>query len=411
MKKLILSILFLFFVSPCFATMDTVLMGGTTDPLLANGTEYLRVITGGNTWGATERFQVVPSSGTIKALRVKLSAAITSGTYDFTLRVNGADSTLTCQVTSQTCTDLSHQVSVSAGDRVSLKSAGSSADGTPGIYWSMLFTGGDNVSILLLSSNSTTTSLFTNLSGSFVGDGTESDMETPIPTGGEFKDLYVWVSTAPGDGKTITVTLRKAQADTALTCTITGAGVQTCSDTNAAHAVSATAGNLFDFSITSSGTPTAPYYSIGIVFSPTTNGESLQLYADDDAPGDDEYAALNVNPYSLGWLATEADAQEMTQSATVKNLYVKLDTAPSAGDARTFTLYQNGSPASVTCTIAETATTCNDTAHTLSASAGDLLSTRHDITNAPTSVVGMGIGYVTYIEPTSATIRRIIMVN
>lgn len=56
---------------------------------------------------------------------------------------------------------------------------------------------------------------------------------------------------------------------------------------------------------------------------------------------------------------------------TMSNLYVQLAVAPGAGTSRTFTVKIAGSNTSITCTIADTATTCNDLTHSASFNAGD----------------------------------------
>lgn len=88
-------------------------------------------------WSSTEYYlAVAPRAGTARNLRCYLKTAPGgSDTVVYTVRIAGADSTLTCTSTgaTATCADTTHAPSVAAGDRLSYKavsSAGTAADGT-----------------------------------------------------------------------------------------------------------------------------------------------------------------------------------------------------------------------------------------------------------------------------------------
>jgi hypothetical protein len=55
---------------------------------------------------------------------------------------------------------------------------------------------------------------------------------------------------------------------------------------------------------------------------------------------------------------------------TFKNLYININVAPSGSQTDIFTLRVNGADTAVTCTITGTATSCNDTTHTATITAG-----------------------------------------
>lgn len=66
----------------------------------------------------TSAYVVSPASAvTAASLQCKVGAAVATGTWTFKLRVNGADSALTCSMTSSatSCTDTAHTVAVAAG--------------------------------------------------------------------------------------------------------------------------------------------------------------------------------------------------------------------------------------------------------------------------------------------------------
>ena len=62
---------------------------------------------------------------------------------------------------------------------------------------------------------------------------------------------------------------------------------------------------------------------------------------------------------------------EMTADGTIRRLYVTVRTAYGAGNSVTFKVRVNGVDSAITCTIADTATKANDTAHSVAVSAGD----------------------------------------
>ena len=81
---------------------------------------------------------------------------------------------------------------------------------------------------------------------------TEAFIEIPCPYAGTLKNMSVLVSIAPGFGKTWTFTLRKNEADTALTCTLTGSNVQTSDLT---HTVAVSQNNRLAVKVETSSAP------------------------------------------------------------------------------------------------------------------------------------------------------------
>lgn len=62
------------------------------------------------------------------------------------------------------------------------------------------------------------------------------------------------------------------------------------------------------------------------------------------------------------------------RSGTFRNLYINVTNSPGAGQSYVFTLRVNGADTSVTCTISNSATSCNDTTHTAAITAGQTYS-------------------------------------
>lgn len=64
----------------------------------------------------------------------------------------------------------------------------------------------------------------------------------------------------------------------------------------------------------------------------------------------------------------------VTRAGVLRNLYVKCQTAPGSGHTDVITVRKNGVNTTLTATVADAATTANDTSHTVSVVAGDLIS-------------------------------------
>jgi phosphoribosyl-dephospho-CoA transferase len=88
----------------------------------------------------------------------------------------------------------------------------------------------------------------------------------------------------------------------------------------------------------------------------------------------------------------------MPCAGTLKNLYANFTVAPGTGGSgkkRHVTVVLNGSPTSLVANVIETATTGNDTTHTVSVAAGDLVSIQFSVTGSPASSKGgFGVSFV-----------------
>ncbi|HYV16397.1 MAG TPA: hypothetical protein VE972_10290 [Conexibacter sp.] len=107
------------------------------------------------------------------------------------------------------------------------------------------------------------TSRFAPLAGGGVTATTEPGVLTPVPPGPTLtaRDLVVRVPAAPGAGESITITLRVANADTPLTCTIANAA-QTCSTTTGTATLAAGALTSMRTDATAGATANAIIWSL-----------------------------------------------------------------------------------------------------------------------------------------------------
>lgn len=218
----------------------------------------------------------------------------------------------------------------------------------------------------------------------------------PVPTSGTITRYDVTLAAAPGTGKSW-------QAFFVKNGTVqNGAGVTT--DTRLTIADTATSGSwtgslavspsdLLVVGITPTGTPTAANTSVAVQFTATTDGQSLLCGESDDSPSTSAVGYQQLIPTSahatFAWNTTEANRQVNIgpDTFTLGNLYVWLRSAPGTSKSYTLDLRQNAaSPANApTVTISGSNLQGNDTTHTLSISAADLLAMRMTPSGTPSA--------------------------
>lgn len=166
-----------------------------------------------------EVYQIIPTSGKIKNLYVSLSTdpGVAPDAYRFTLRVNGVSSTLTCTVVADDTTgnDTLHEVAVAAGDRVNLMMEPLNGPAAiPNMGFGMTFVADTDGESIILGSSSDTPSAAASeyhylqccfLSQAWtVTEGNHAQCGQVVT----LKNLYVYLSVAPGAGKSYTIGVR-----------------------------------------------------------------------------------------------------------------------------------------------------------------------------------------------------------
>lgn len=394
--------------------MEQVIFAGYNDSLPHEVTEYNSLQSGLLWWASeVEVRQIVSTGGKIKNLRVKVTAGPGVGkSWTFTLMLNGVATALTVTIADAdplspaSGADMTHEVSVSAGDTVSLRCVPSGVYPTIGAFarWTTMFVGSVSKESLILGGityetlSNTATEYAQAMGEAWSPGSTENDYRQVCPTPGKIKNLYVALNVDPGTSPdAYRFTLRVNGADSALTVTITADDI-TGNDT--AHEVTVAAGDVLTMKIEPLNGPSAtPYAYWGMTFVADTDGESIVIAGADNAldTGVTEYNYLAGSWTS--WSATE-DQHSLGQLCTLKKLYVLLSAAPGAGKSYAFTVRINGAGGNLTVTISDAATTGNDVAHTDAISNDDYLG----LECAPASTPALADAYwgvVGYIPPTA----------
>ena len=202
---------------------------------------------------------------------------------------------------------------------------------------------------------------------------------------GEFDNLYITLTAAPGVGNTVAFTFQINGVDTALTLTISGTSTTGSSEESVSVADGDTVA-LKAVSSTSAASST-PRWAVEFV---AASGTAVSGYGFTDAAD----AALVVQGATFGsyaWLSTTVDTQVsvVAASGTVARLKVQLSGSPGAGKSYTFVLLKNGvvqdgaGTTNTVVTIADSATT-GEISFALMCVAGDRLQTRCTPTGTPT---------------------------
>ena len=362
--------------------MEQVLIGGVDDPVQTANIEY-NSLNNGMSWRTTESIspQIISTGGTLKNLRIKLDGSPGSGkSYTFTLRVNGAGTTLTTTISNAETSgfDITHEVIVLAGDLVGIEC---SPAGTPTARrprWTVVFESDNENESLILSNSAnalnTTTTEYDVVSGTFhILSATEDDHRMICPTNGTIKNLYVLLDISPGTSPdAYRFTLRVNGVSSALTVTIT-ANDTTGNDT--VNTVSVVAGDALTMMVEPLNTPSAtPLPTFGMTFVADLDGESIILGQSIDALNivTTEYnyvVAKNID----SWNPTESDRYMLAQECTLGKLFIRLKNAPGTGNSFTFTIRRNGaSPGSgLAVTISGNDTTGNEVANIITVADDD----------------------------------------
>jgi hypothetical protein len=199
----------------------------------------------------------------------------------------------------------------------------------------------------------------------------QSQAEQPVAIPGTVANLNVNATGAPGAGKSFTFTLYKNGIAQTLTCVIADTNTS-CSDTNAAHAVTFAAGDTASWEVVPSGTPTNSTVSVSSTMT-GTNADEVNFSG--GTSGLTNSAATWVHISGGGSVTTEASSSSiMPTSGTIDHLYLETSGTPGTGKSWTMAVVQNGSTSGITTTISNSGTTNSDLTHSISVAAGDTIS-------------------------------------
>ena len=341
------------------------------------------------------RIVIVPADGTLRNLRIDLDAT-SANDQTFKVYKNLVATALEVTITAGnlTASDVTHSVSVTAGD--TLKLVGTSIIGNNVARWSMVWTG-TNANEAILSTYSgtqntpfSTTQTFNNIISGYDGNGwtaTEADRYFYCPMAGTIKSFYVHITADISTGGPLRFSIFKnGVEETTSRVDISGTGVLTGNATGLS--ISFVEGDTLTIGGIQVNSTAEDCGTItwGVMYNPAVDGESMI--------GGMTKTALSTtqDQVQFAWLqgskvvtTTENHFQSLVgNGCSLKKLRVNLQTAPGASKTRIFTARKNGADITNTVTISGTDTTGTDSTHTDLFSAGDLVNLSTKTTTAST---------------------------
>ena len=269
------------------AKMKQKLISGFSAALSATNARYIApssnpLMTGTVNYTA----QTVPTAGTVRKLRVLLSAQPDAendtGKYYVATVQRGAganapsDTAITCTIAGSAwgCEDVTHEVTdISADDRIVIKITPTGTPAAAMVSTQLEFESDSaNEAIMMASFGdtalSTTTRYITPQGG--VNSATEFIGSSVMPCAGTISKFYARTVTAAGDGNTRTLKLFKNGVDTE-----SGQLDFNASDLvkSSSPSVAVVAGDRISIEYSGTGSAAATNGSMGLVLNPTTNGE------------------------------------------------------------------------------------------------------------------------------------------
>lgn len=348
-------------------------------------------------WDTTENLirNVVPVAGTGKTFYCNVGTAPgVSKSWTFTIVKNGVDTSLVCVIsgTSTDGSDTTNTVSFSAGDTVSIKSVPSGGPpSAANIRFGWMFAAGSGESIIMGSTRvtalSTSATEYGALQGCAANSATLSNRDAVIPTAGTISNLFVETSDFPGSAKSYTFSILKNGSSTsAPSCSVSGAGSTTCSNTGTS--LSFAAGDTIAIEVVPSGTPTAVRARWAVKWTPTTDGENLILGSSGSAmntAGATRY--LSPSGTSNSWGSSEATFQTLGLGFVMKKWFVALGTAPGGAASYTFKNRIDLADGAMSIAISGANTTGSDTTNTNTIVAGNKINISSLSASSPASSI------------------------
>lgn len=324
-----------------------------------------------------------PTAGTLSNLCVMAATAITTGSYTVTINTGSAIGSATATSVSVTlnsttqaaCDTIDSATITGAGAQVSI---GEVPTGTPTatkIRASFEFTSSVGQEAPICTSQVTA---FASLGDSIgfengnadVAVASESTISMLFPDNGIIDNLYFKAGSSSGSGNTWTATIYHNGSATSLVAS--AANTANASDTNAAHAFTVSAGDTISLNVASGGgTPAVGIFNACVRWRPTTSGEYPigGVITAGSTAGSTKFAGIAGAASTTG-ISVETNEMGIVPIAhTLKNLYLKADSAQGAAKTWAMTMRSGAVPGSSQSNTALTETLSNATSGQCSCSA------------------------------------------
>lgn len=321
---------------------------GDTDNPSNSAVRYNTIYGAGRSgWQINETYVTVPmpTSGRFRYMKVGGPDPGAAKTRTFTLRVNGADSSLAAVSSNGVPNPVAYgSVSVSKGDLVCIKQtpSGSPTNGSfewelgfePDVYGETVIFPSSGSGVVVASSGR-----YISMSGDTSGDtATEFDASLLMPMSGTFTGMYGYQINPPGAGDSRIYTLVKNGVDTTITFTISGDSDTTGEDF--AHSFTVAAGDKVSLRIDEGGATTNTRIKCGVLFKP--DDPSLFIWSGNSPSNMTVGPFHNHNATGFSLMVSTASLTKFVRPSPrwiALNNYAAVDVAPGVGQQRAFRSY------------------------------------------------------------------------
>jgi hypothetical protein len=334
----------------------------------------------------------------------------------FTIRKNGA-ATSAQVVISGTNTSGTWQGSVcfAAGDLISVQVVTTAGiTNSTNVYWTIWYNTPGNYYLILAGDNAAPsgagTYYYPAQGGNNIAPTTATGLQQVIPTSLTVTKIAGCADQASGAAQSYTFAAYKVSTSTASSFTaVLSSSAAGAVAVSSVGSMAFSPGDTIAVQLVMSAGAGWSRVSTCLTVSPAVAGEVVQMYGSTAAPS--TTATNYESPQGMGnngWNATESTVRMQFQpSVTFRKLYAAVATAPANTKSWAFTLRVAAANTALTCTISNTATTANDTAHAVTESAADYVDVSVTPSGTPTSTSGVRFSFVEVIpQPKNLNINQ-----
>lgn len=400
----------------------------------ATTTQYSAALGGVNSvgWDNTESVvqTLAPAAGSLTEMRVESIGGGSPGSgksFTFTVRINGADSNLSCAVsdTGTTCNDTCGDCTLSAGDLVSIKSVPSGTPTSDEYAWTLLFDSTTSSHAILsggIGNDTIAANDKVSLAGSVNADANEWNHQCIMAGSATIRNLYIETDTDPGSGNTWTFTVEKNGTSQSMTCNIAGDGLgsssYSCNDTSNTFTVVSI--DEIHLEVTNGGgTPTGGKLRTGVVYNSSTEGDFP--FCSNYYTGTSNTATQYFAPHGYAEAGSDSggdggsetsNQQIIGKAITVKSISCKVNASIFGADTINSILRTNGTTdEALNCILnASSDTVGNDEQTDVSLSLDDLITTKVVPVGSP-AYNEHHVGFMANLAPGEEAARRVFMVQ
>lgn len=348
----------------------------------------------------TSRATIISDAITIKKITVWVATAPGAGvTRTFLINNQSVDTAASVAITgSATTATWTGSVDCAAGTRVTWKTvvSGGTAAASGGVHLLVEYETAGNFYLMTNMQAGTPQNLGRQhpMIGQSGLDHRDLDSQEMIcPTGITITKIGL-IGMSNGMGSGVGVYFRKGGTGGTTSVTTTFTALEQALTMSTPFAVAA--GQALTEFVQPSGDTAWQWYVICLTVVPDNPGEQITGYGTASSALGTTGTNYHEPEATLVADATEANRYHRLPACIIRNLYVKLTSAPGTSASRTITARVAGVDSAMTVTVANANTLGNDTAHSVSVNQGDLVSVKQVPTATPADSF-LKFGFVVYI--------------